>query len=120
MQPLTVADLEAIRQTMSDYECHEWGLRVVAADGAIDHDEPVPPSRRWADGRPTAELLSGACAVALSSEGAPLADLRGYVLAAAPRARIMLIGGDSAMPGEDEGEIVIADAFCYWVKELSC
>jgi len=115
---LTAADLEAIRQTMADYDCDHWGLRIVSAVG-FDSDASVAPSRIWVDGVPTDEFLAGASAVAIDRQGSPVVDIRPYLLAAGPGAVVMLIGSDDMESGEDDGEIVIIDGYTYWHKVLT-
>ena len=115
---LAAADLEAIRQTMTNYDCDHWGLRIVSAVG-FDADAAVSPSRVWVDGEPTDELLAGASAVALDRQGRPVVDLRPYLLAAGPGAVVMLIGSDEMEHREDDGEIVIVDGYTYWHKVLA-
>lgn len=115
---LTAADLEAIRQTMADYDCDHWGLRIISASG-FDADAAVAPSRVWVDGVPTSELLAGASAVALDRQGRPVVDLCPYLLAAGPGAVVMLIGSDEMEYGEDDGEVVIIDGYTYWHKVLA-
>lgn len=115
---LTATDLEAIRQTMADYDCNHWGLRIVCAAG-FDAEAAVAPSRVWVDGEPTDKLLAGTSAVALDRQGRPVVDPRPYLLAAGPGAVLMLIGSDEMESGEDDGEIVIIDGFTYWHKVLA-
>ena len=115
---LTADDLEAIRQTMADYDCDHWGLRIVSAVG-FDADAAVAPSRVWVDGEPTSDLLAGTSAVAIDRQGRPVVDLRPYLLAAGPGAVVMLIGSDEMEHGEDDGEIVIVDGHTYWHKVLA-
>ena len=37
---MTAADIDAIRQTMADYDCDHWGLRIISASG-FDADAAV-------------------------------------------------------------------------------
>lgn len=113
---LTQADLEAVKTTMGEYDCAHWGLRVVDSANSFDAGELLPNSRRWVDGEPTEEFLNGtSCLDTQSVTDRLVAKLTPYLRCYA-QPRIMLIGGDEADQGEDEGELVIRDAFCYWHK----
>lgn len=114
---LSVDDLEAIRLAMTEYDCKYWGIRIIPARD-FDPSEALRASRKWVDGSPTDERLGGTSAVAVDENGKPLADLRGYFVAAGPGCIVMLIGGDEAVSGEDEGELLISEAYCYWHKMM--
>ncbi len=114
---LTVSDLAAIRLAMTEYDCAHFGLRIVDADRPFAEDEVIPASRQWVDGELTGETLPGASCLEVTEKtlAGVAQQLRPYLLNYR-RARVMLIGSDVALNGEDEGELIMEDAFCYWHK----
>lgn len=94
-------DIEA---AAAEYDYDHFGLRIT--DDLPEDGEILPPSRRWDDGVPTDETLPGTSCLSLD-RGATRA-LR--LAAAYVGAYVILVGGNRAESGEDEGEAVIRDA----------
>lgn len=95
------------------YDVAHWAVRIVDLEIDFDPDEILPASRIWIDGSPTNYKLPGTAGIAIDSDGNVAAELSGYAMAC-KKPIIMLIGGDEATLGEDDGELVIKDAFCYY------
>jgi len=115
---LTRKDLAEIARTRDDYESVTcWAIRVVDAADSFDMDAKLPCSRVWVDGEPTDMMVDGTCGIALIS-GRPVVDLDPYIAVYGGDARIMLIGGTSERCGNDCGELIIRNAYCYWTKLL--
>ena len=115
---LTSTDLAEIAEALEDYgSVNCWAIRVVDAADSFDMDARLPRSRVWVDGDPTSDLVDGTCGIALIN-GRPVVDLAPYVAVYGRDARLMLIGGTSERCGNDAGELIIRDAYCYWTKVL--
>lgn len=87
-------------------EYRYYGVRVL--DEQVSVGDEVAPSRVWVDNDQTDEVLPGACALWVES-----ADDLDDVLAVAARyvgEHTVLLGSDEWLLGEDDGEIVMADA----------
>ena len=115
---LTSTDLTEITEALNDYgsvTC--WAIRVVDAADSFDIDAKLARSRVWVDGEPTNELADGTCGIALIN-GRPVVDLAPYIAVYGGDARLMLIGGTSERCGNDAGELILQDAYCYWTKLL--
>jgi len=76
---------------------------------AVEIGARVPDSCVWIDGEPTDEVLPGACGLEIR----PSVDLDDLMRAAEQYDYLgvpIVIAGDRMVYGEDDGEIIIADA----------
>jgi hypothetical protein len=88
-----------------DYEY--LGLRVTDSD-YNDYDaqtgDTLEPSHVWVDNARTDELLDGTCAIGLDYPISRPVDYNGY-----PGDKVLLLGSNHTIDGEDESEIIMTD-----------
>lgn len=95
----------------------QLGLRVIGDQDPAAVGDELGPSPVWIDGTATDEMLPGTSCLAIRSAGMMDSPVTSESLARALELakqyvgnRIVLVAGEDAGYGEDEGEVVIAEA----------
>ena len=93
-----------------------YGLRVIYAEiNAYNIGDQLPESKEWIDGEETETVLNGTCAIEVSVDNIEQAIIATNNYSGST---MMLISGNDANCGEDEGEIIIERAILMgqWAK----
>ena len=86
----------------------EWGLRI-DEDTSYEVGDYLPDSREWThrDG-PTETTLDGICTVGIRADAASIERALRLLRTSYSGTQLVLVGGDRASYGTDEGELIIA------------
>lgn len=100
---------DAIRDHMESDPYATFGLRVIPHGHEVGVGDELPPSKRWEDGEDTGEELDGTSTIGVTKKNVEQA-IKTLERAGYSGSQIVLVAGESAGYGEDEGERLISDA----------